>query len=527
MNKKNYITLATLISTVSFFYGIYFTQFHYDGLHFGLIYDQSLDFLDKKKPYKDFFSMYGYITVYLHSLAIKTLDQGMYSLVILTNLFYSISFILLYFLSKKFLDDFCSLLIVLIIFLIHPSPSYPWANYILYFFILVSLILIFSNKKYFFLASILFALIVFLREGFFLHALLFIFYLLFINFFSKSNEFKNKYSIKKNFIFITIFVLFILIFLFYFFKIEILKDFFNYLSLPKIYLEIKETSLLSLFLDLYKYLFNWNFYKFFTGSYILIFSLIFITNLAFIFKIFAGILMGKEIDFKDLEISLISVLSLMFYSYSLNEINIFRLICGSAVGLISLIYFINKLSINLKEKFLFILFLMSIFNLNLVNKNDANLIYKNKSEIAKSVQNNIDHFSNFKFNQPTTNNLILLEQYFKSIKKKCSINYSLNYQLDVIPKIISRKYFFNFQMVPWLNDHQSKIFIKYFDKNFYEKLIFKMINNDLIIITNFKGKKEIESITKNFDNINYKVYSELPFSYDQKKILILTPKICN
>ena len=54
-----------------------------------------------------------------------------------------------------------------------------------------------------------------------------------------------------------------------------------------------------------------------------------------------------------------------------------------------------------------------------------------------------------------------------------------------------------------------------------------MENNDLIIITNFLGQKKLHDILlSNSKNINYKVYANLPFSYDQKKIIILAPATC-
>jgi hypothetical protein len=99
--------------------------------------------------------------------------------------------------------------------------------------------------------------------------------------------------------------------------------------------------------------------------------------------------------------------------------------------------------------------------------------------------------------------------------------------MDVFPKIISRKYFSNIQMISWLTDYQSDVFIKYYDKNFYSNVMSLMENNDLIIITNFLGQKKLHDILlSNSKNINYKVYANLPFSYDQKKIIILAPATC-
>lgn len=528
MSKRIYTLLVAIISAISFLYGIYFSQFHYDGTHFGLIYDQALDFADNKKPYKDFFSLYGFLAIYIHNLSIKILNQGLFSLVIFTNFIYALSFVALYLLSNKFLNNIYSLFIITIVLLIHPAPTYPWPNYIIYLTLLFSLLLIFEKKEYFFyFAAILFGLMVFIREAFLYHSLIFIMYILFINIFTPSKEFKKKYSLKKIIIFLTIFLLVISNFLLYFHKIGILENFYEYLRLPKIYLEIKNTNILELVLGLFVYLFSWNFFKFFDGSYILIFSLIFIINFFFILIISIKIVKKKKIKLLELELSLISLICLLFFSYALNEINIFRLICGASIGLINTVYIINKFLKRNNNNILFIIFIIAIFNLNFFNKSDANLLYKNKSEILNSTNNNLDHFFKFKFHKTSTENLKLLDFYFNNIKNNCSINHSLNYEMDVFPKIISRKYFSNIQMISWLTDYQSDVFIKYYDKNFYSNVKILMENNDLIIITNFLGQKKLQDILiSNSKNINYKVYANLPFSYDQKKIIILAPVTC-
>ena len=525
-NYSYYLILIFLISTFSFFYGIYFGKFHYDGHHFGLAYSDAYEFINGKKPYKDFFSLYNYVTILIQSSSIRLFNQGVMSLVIITNLFYSISLIFLFFLSKKFLDNFNSFLVPFIIFLIHPAPTYPWGNYFLFFFVLLSLIFFLRNKYIdLLIAAFFFTLAAYTRELFFYCSIIFIIYLIFLKFSFKENKFNEVYTTKKIFFFIFSYFLFVLFFLFYFYLNNFLLSYIDYLNLPNIFMEFKDTSLLDLFLNLARYLFFWSPSRLFEGSYIVIFLGILIVNLLFIINVNLKKFFYQS-NLENIELSLISIFTLLFFTFSLNEINIFRLICGSSIGLIVILYLIKKIkNKKISNYFTIILFIISIFNLSIVNKSDANLIFKTKSEISNSVSNDMKHFSSNKFSLEAVNNFYLAKEKFKKIKKNCSINYALNFQRDIFFKIILQDYFLIYQKIPWFGDISTEYFLKYYDENVYKKTRELIINNDLVIITDFKGKEKL------FKDLNlkvnfYKDYYKFPFTYSQKQIIILTPKNC-
>ena len=86
-------------------------------------------------------------------------------------------------------------------------------------------------------------------------------------------------------------------------------------------------------------------------------------------------------------------------------------------------------------------------------------------------------------------------------------------------------YFLIYQKIPWFGDISTEYFLKYYDENVYKKTRELIINNDLVIITDFKGKEKL------FKDLNlkvnfYKDYYKFPFTYSQKQIIILTPKNC-
>ena len=137
MIKDKYYSLTILISLISFFLSVYYSQFHYDGHHFGLVYDNAKDLIDGKKPYKEIFLLYGIGTALMHSLALKLFGLNIQSLMIFTSIIYSLSLTLIFLISNKLLDKKSSFIIIFLIFLIHPVVVYPWANYLVFFFFLI------------------------------------------------------------------------------------------------------------------------------------------------------------------------------------------------------------------------------------------------------------------------------------------------------------------------------------------------------------------------------------------------------
>ena len=87
---KNDLYLRILICIFFCFYGFHISRYIYDGHHLGLVYSNSIDLLNGKKPYKEIFIQYGFITTLLHSFVMFIFNQKAIFIQLTTIFFYSI-----------------------------------------------------------------------------------------------------------------------------------------------------------------------------------------------------------------------------------------------------------------------------------------------------------------------------------------------------------------------------------------------------------------------------------------------------
>ena len=93
---KNDLYLRILICIFFCFYGFHISRYIYDGHHLGLVYSNSIDLLNGKKPYKEIFIQYGFITTLLHSFVMFIFNQK--------AIFIQLTTIFLYSLRKDFIS---------------------------------------------------------------------------------------------------------------------------------------------------------------------------------------------------------------------------------------------------------------------------------------------------------------------------------------------------------------------------------------------------------------------------------------
>ena len=135
---KNYTYLKKpslvifILAFFSFVGSIYQGSYIYDGFHWGLVSSNAQDFLNGKKPYKDFFVHYGFLTILLQSISLK-IYNSVYSILVLSSLFYSVSIILLAKLIEKYFSSNYVNLFVFIIIFMQPFIVYPWHTYFIFF----------------------------------------------------------------------------------------------------------------------------------------------------------------------------------------------------------------------------------------------------------------------------------------------------------------------------------------------------------------------------------------------------------
>ena len=520
-----YLFFTVLLAFFSFLYGVFYLQYHYDGHHHGLILDSALQYNNGKIPYRDFFTFYSFVSIIINNLVLNIFGFNNFNLQIFYSFIYSFSFILFFFLGNNFFSKKISFIAVCYMFLIHPTITYPWENYFLFMLLLISLIFFFSKKNKFQLFSgFLFGLASILREGIFIYFLIFLFFIFAISYLKLNKDFSKEYNIKK---ICKIFISFFLVIIFYiiFLKnLDILDIFFiNYFKVPSVFIQSYNYDYFYLIKRFFNFFFLESYKNVFYKNYYIIFSIIFIFNLIYFIKFIYQII-KKKILFNEIKIFLLSILSIMFFSLSVHEINTFRLICGSYIGVYVTFYFINKTKYN--DKLYLIIFLFLLSDLNIINKkNDNNLIFKGSAEIELSKKNQLSFLKHNKFEENIVKNFKISQKLIKDIKEKCSINFAVNLQKDMYFKILLDEFFVNKQFFPWyLNAHREKTFIKEFDPMFYKRIKEKLNDNNFVLITD-----QNVLIDKNFDFIDFSNVNifKLPFNYTHKTKIIIFPKKCN
>ena len=167
-NLKYYLSIFTL-SIILFFISIYQSLFIYDDFHWGLVFANAIDLLRGKLPYKEIFIHYGFLTTFIHALVVWISNYKMISLMIFTSLIYSLAILQFFFLLKKIFKIEIASIIIFFLYILHPFPTYPWHNYIVFFFFITSLNLQFMNRNLTnFISGIMLALCVLASDVFFI-----------------------------------------------------------------------------------------------------------------------------------------------------------------------------------------------------------------------------------------------------------------------------------------------------------------------------------------------------------------------
>ena len=168
IEQKYYFFLILLILSSSIF-SIFFLQYVYDGHHHGLMYSNAIDLLNGKSPFKEIFIQYGLLSTIFHSLSLLLFGKQIFSLHIITVLFYSLSILFIFQIIKKTINEKYALLGVFVLLSQHAIPALPWPNYISYFFITASVLSFINDQKYSSLiAGVLLSLSVLARHDYFI-----------------------------------------------------------------------------------------------------------------------------------------------------------------------------------------------------------------------------------------------------------------------------------------------------------------------------------------------------------------------
>jgi hypothetical protein len=479
--KRNYLWFFFLIALIDFLYSINLYQYIYDGHHHGYMITNAIDFINDRLPYKEIFIQYGIFTTLIHVFALKIFSLNLISINIITCLLYSLTILLISLIIIKKTNPIYGLLSLLVIFFNHPIPWLPWSNYYALFFIVLGFFLLLDlNTKNIFFSGIFFSLVCLSRETYFVVISAIIFLIIIYLIFQKKN--------KLIFIFILGFIIPYSIFFIYLFYNNIFFDWFSYLQLPKLYLSKYNVKIHQAILHGTFYIFFKTWIEILYKPQNIIISLIAVINFIFIFN--QLILKKKKLDFYLL---LISLATLILTVLAISD-EIFRLYTSIIIGIIPALNFI----FNIKNKenktiLLFLLIFFSFYSVYFFPKGNRPQFEK-LNNVNFIENNNLLYFKHQKWAETDWEILNQINKITKTVKKKCKIEYGLNYTFDGFYYLILDLKML--QLAPAVTEDENNIF-NFFETRFEKDIFFNMQKNNLILITNGHFKER-------FNNKDYK-----------------------
>ncbi len=186
------IVIACCIMSMGF--SIIESMLNTDAHHWGLMYANAADLNKGLIPYKEIFIQYGFLTTLIQGFSLKILGNTVVSVGIITGIFYAVSIYLSYCLWQKILNRWLSSLSAVLMFLIHAYIIYPWANYLSYTFLLVSLLILIKSPERgsrYFMAGLFLAFSFLARQTSLLSALIPIYLYFLIRYFGADKVFRG------------------------------------------------------------------------------------------------------------------------------------------------------------------------------------------------------------------------------------------------------------------------------------------------------------------------------------------------
>ena len=380
-NIKNaiYYLPILIISLISLYFGLEYSTYHTDLIHFSVIFEQANSFISGQKLYKEIILQYGEGQPIIFYLINNFYKIDNYSIGAITSVIYSIRFFLVYKLSLYIIE--CRKTSLLCTFLIFISMTYtqvPWPDfYSGLSLILFFTILFFNYKKqdtsFIILASLFLFLTIFLRNTYILNFIIssiayFLYEIIF---------FKNKSKYIHKIIYVTL--IFIILYLFYLYLNDNLYLWFSHgIGISDSFLNSENKSIIERLNNYFYYIARIvfhlisPFYKIFNDNGVIIssnlfFSICFIINC--IFLLFGKKLLKDNIsNEKFLLISFISIYGLSGIIQTVSSYEVFRYMNACISTYIIAFYFIKNIKILTEKKFyLYVFTLSGIFIIHMIS----------------------------------------------------------------------------------------------------------------------------------------------------------------
>ena len=464
--KYNFLTLITILLFSLLSLHIY--QFVYDGHHHGLMLSNAIDLLNLKKPYTEIYIQYGFLTTIIHAIALILFGNNLFSLHLVTVIFYSFSIFFIFLIVKELINKKIASITVFFLLFNHPVPWLPWSNYIAYFFIILSIFFIIKKSNYNYLWTGLFlGFCVLARQDYFIPIFitLFIYNLIYLLIDIKINKLFNSCKIIVGFI-TPIFFFFLYLYsngLFIIWK--------KYLILPSLYLELNNVSILDYIINYIKFFLSDSFINFVNMPQYLLISIILIIN-----TLFLTIFIAR----KQYSLIFISVMSLSLSSVGIST-ELFRLYTSVSVGIVVLVYIISNTKSNYVRKFSFFFLLsISIFSFTFYPLGNNKIFKKiniiNQKNTPKSLLFTHNKWLNYKVSV-----LDKINHLKENILNNCKIEYAENLTFD--------NYFTNIlnlnrvRLVPHIKADVKNLRIdKFFNENFISRINSLILQENIIIL---------------------------------------------
>ncbi len=133
--------IAAAIFILSLFFVFLFARINFDNHHTGVMFHTAVEVAEGKILFRETFTQYGALTVYLQALSVLILGRRVTSILWCTALFYAAAYALFYLICRRFVGRPLSIGMAIVAPLISPYifwDFHPWASVFSLFFLLLT-----------------------------------------------------------------------------------------------------------------------------------------------------------------------------------------------------------------------------------------------------------------------------------------------------------------------------------------------------------------------------------------------------
>jgi hypothetical protein len=484
---NNFFLVIFTILSIFFVNSVYWSLYNIDSQHFALVFLNAIEFNEGLILYKDIPEQYGILNTLISSYILKIFGNNLINIIILYNLVYSLSILIISVLFFKINSNkyFCILATILII-LSNPVVQLPWGNYLSFFFLAIAVYFYFNEaKNRLILVGFFLSLCVLSRENN-LYSCLAIVFIISVIEFIKNNNFRFFKKLLVSFL-LPISLFFIFLFknkIFYewsFFSKELFNILSDHYTKDNQYFKHSFLNYFFLIKNFYNYFYISLFaHKNFRS---LVFLFIFLINFYYILNFIISIFYKKNIPKNYNQIFLVFV-SISQLTNALHITEAFRLATGFIFGTLLFAY------LKFNFKILFFSFL-TIF-LVLISYS-AGASYYPKHIFFNEKKKNIYTFDNGYFKDIKFNNQT--QEFYENLKITCD---EIIYKYKV-------KYYYNFTSNSFIGNYcglKKKQTFQHFFQFYQNKDVEGFLSKDYFKNYSFDKKTVIFDFHNDLDDLN-------------------------